>query len=173
MFRAVALCVVIALAAAATATTATVGNATHVAAPPEVVPCSDIIGHAKTGTDSGYRVVLGIVSVPPAHFSGGVTTHSTPWAYWRKAGLVIHASRSPVSVTIPNAWRTRAAITWGQSDTVSALRIAACPTPPKRWNAYAGGFYTRTPSECVPLTFKVGRRTQTVRFGIGRSCAVG
>jgi hypothetical protein len=132
--------------------------------------CDDIILQARTGHDGGYRVVLGIISVPPARLDQVVPTHSAPWAYWRKAGLVVRASQRWVSVAVPKAWRTRAAITWGSSGPVSALRVAPCPSPPKLWNAYAGGFYVRKSHECVPLTFTVGRSLQTVRFGIGGAC---
>ena len=149
---------------------AVVGVAARATPPPPTVPCADIIGQAKSGHDSGYRLVLGIVSVPPAYRAQVVATHSTPWAYWRKAGLVIRATRAPVSISVPQAWRKRAAITWGSSGTVSSLRIAACAAPPRIWNAYAGGFYIRSRSACVPLTFQVGQRSATVRFGIGRKC---
>lgn len=138
--------------------------------PPPTVSCDDIILQARTGYEGGYRVVLGIISVPPARLPQVVATQSTPWAYWRKAGLVVRSSNAPVTVSIPKPWRTRAAITWGSSGNVGALKIAACPSPPNRWNAYAGGFYIRTRRECVPLTFTVGRRSQTVRFGIGGAC---
>jgi hypothetical protein len=59
---------------------------------------------------------------------------------------------------------------------VSSLRIASCPLvregagPRPRWNAYAGGFYLRTRSVCVPLVVRVGGRSRTVRFGVGRPC---
>jgi hypothetical protein len=151
---------------------AVVGVAARGAAspPPPIVPCDDIIGQAESGHDSGYRLVLGFVSVPPARLVQVVATHATPWAYWRKAGLVIRASHTPVSVRVPQTWRKRAAITWGSSGTVSSLRIAACPSPPNVWNAYAGGFYIRSRSACVPLIFQVGQRSKTVRFGIGRTC---
>ena len=137
---------------------------------PPTVPCSDVIGQAKTGRDAGYRVVLGVVSVPPARLTQVVAAGSTRWPYWRKAGLVVRASSLPVRVAVPRAWRKRAAITWGSSGTVGALTIAACPSPPQLWNAYAGGFLLRTRRECVPLTFTVGRRSQTVSFGLGGRC---
>ena len=156
----IALVVVAVIAAHAGATTTA----------PAIVSCDDIIGQTNTGRDAGYRIILGIVSVPPAHLTGVVKTDFTPFAYWRKAGLVIRASHTPVSVSIPKPWRTRAAITWGSSGNVSALKIAPCPTSPKLWNGYAGGFYIRAPHECVPLTFTVGRRSQTVRFGVGSAC---
>jgi hypothetical protein len=134
------------------------------------VPCEDIVGQAKTGRAAGYRVVLGIVSVPPAHLVGVVKTDLTPLAYWRKAGLVIRASHIRVTVSIPKEWRMRAAITWGSSGNVSTLKFVPCPTPTKLWNGYAGGFYIRASHACVPLMFTVGRRSQTVRFGIGSTC---
>ena len=147
-----------------------VGQAFAASSAPTAVPCADIIGQAKTGRDAGYRVVLGVVSVPPARLTQVVDSGSTRWPYWRKAGLVVQANSLPVRVSVPRAWRRRAAITWGDSGTVSALTIAACPSPPDVWNAYAGGFLLRARRECVPLTFMVGRRSQTVRFGLGGRC---
>jgi len=135
------------------------------------VPCSEIIGQARTGTDGGYRVVLGVVSVPPAYAPQAATHQGGPWPYWRKAGLVIRANDAPVTVSVPRFWRKRAAITWGNgTKIVSSLRIAACPRPEGAWNAYAGGFFTRARSACVPLVFTIGRRSTTVRFGLGRRC---
>jgi hypothetical protein len=140
-------------------------------APPPTVTCDTIILPVGSGRAGGYRVVLGVVSVPPAYLPQVVATRSRPWTHWRKAGLVIRADSPPVGVSIPNAWRSRAAITWGGSDTTSALRIASCPpTGAKPWNAYAGGFLLRSRSACVPLIFRVGNRTATVRFGLARPC---
>jgi hypothetical protein len=136
------------------------------------IACDEAIGHAKSGRADGYRVVLDVVSVPPAYLPEVVETGDEPWAYWRKAGLVIRAgSRPAVLVSVPRAWRKRAAITWASSGTVSALRIGRCPPPRTAWYAYAGGFYLRSPSACVPLVFQVGQRTATVRFGLGRRCS--
>jgi hypothetical protein len=89
-----------------------------------VVPCSDIILGARTGHDGGYRVVLGVVSVPPAYRPQVVPTGSQPWPYSSKAGLVIHAGRGLVSVSVPRAWRKQAAITWGIGDAASVDRAA-------------------------------------------------
>jgi hypothetical protein len=36
--------------------------------------------------------------------------------------------------------------------------------------AYAGGFQLRVRAACVPLVFRVGRRSATARFGLGRAC---
>jgi hypothetical protein len=147
-----------------------VGQAVARSTSAPTVPCGEVIGQAKTGRDGGYRVVLGVVSVPPARLTQVVETHTKKWPYWRKAGLVVRASAKPVRVSVPSAWRKRAAITWGSSGTVSVLTIAACPSPPKLWNAYAGGFSFRSRRECVPLVFTVGRESRTVRFGLGGRC---
>ena len=140
-------------------------------APVPTVPCGEIILHVNSGHAGGYRVVLGVVSVPPARLIQIVPTHDRPWAYWRKAGLVVRAGAPPVTVSVPPAWRTRAAITWGNSTgTGSALRIARCPGAAGTWNAYAGGFYLRSRSACVPLRFSVAGRSSVARFGLGRAC---
>jgi hypothetical protein len=119
-----------------------------------------------------YRLVLGAVSVPPAYLAQVVSTGETPWAYWRKTGLVVRAGGQAVSISVPPAWRKRAAITWGNggNGVFDSLRIAGCPGGPARGLAYAGGFYLRSPSACLPLVFRVGRRSETIRFGIGRHC---
>ncbi len=140
--------------------------------PARTVPCDEIIGTAKSGRQGGYRVVLGVVSVPPAYLEQVVPTPGQPWPYWRKAGLVIRGGAGPVNVSVPKAWRNRVAINWGyryHDDGFSALRIAPCPSGP--WNAYSGGFYLRSRSACVPLIFRVGQRSTTVHFGVGRKCA--
>jgi hypothetical protein len=136
-----------------------------------IVSCSSIILGVRSGHAGGYRVVLGVVSVPPAYLRQVARTDTRPWTTWRKAGLAVRANASPVDVSVPKSWRTRAAITWGDSAVVSALRIAPCRAdPPKVWNAYAGGFYLRSRSACVPLTFRVGQRAKTVRFGLAERC---
>jgi hypothetical protein len=50
------------------------------------------------------------------------------------------------------------------------VRLLSCPPQGGEWNAYAGGFYLRTPTGCVPLVFQAGRQVLTVQFGIGRAC---
>lgn len=137
--------------------------------PPPTVTCDKIIG--MVGHAGSYRVVLGAVAVPQGYHRQIIATRKSPWPYWRKAGLMVRAGSQPVSVLVPTAWRNRAAITWGNSGIVSSLRIASCPQSGReRWNAYAGGFRLRARSACVPLIFRVGRRSATVRFGLGRVC---
>jgi hypothetical protein len=142
------------------------------AASPPTVQCGKIILTVGSGRSGDYRVVLGVVSVPPAYLPQVVQSGSRPWTYWRKAGLVIRGGSQPVTVSVPRAWRSRAAITWGNSGIVHTLRIASCPAydPSEPWNAYAGGFLLRSRSACVPLIFSVRDRNTTVRFGLGRRC---
>ena len=60
------------------------------------------------------RVLLGRVAVPQRglvqvdHVGGR-------WPYWTKAGLLVRANSPPEAVSVPPAWRTRAAIEWGDS----------------------------------------------------------
>ena len=138
----------------------------RVAAVP-TVPCGEHIQHTRFPY-GGYRPVLGVVSAPPAYLQQIVPTGSRPWTYWRKAGLVVRTGSGTVTVSVPRAWWGRAAITWGNTGVVRALRIRRCPGT--GGFAYAGGFSLREPSACVPLTFRAGDRSATVRFGLGRHC---
>jgi hypothetical protein len=138
------------------------------------VGCDQIIGTAKTGHDAGYRVVLGLISAPPETLPGTVRVPQfAPFPYWLKAGMVIRASRKPVTVSVPKAWTRRVRIGWGNpASPATVVRFAACPSP-RSWNAYAGGFFLRTRSACVPLAFTAGRSRTTLRFGLGRQCRRG
>ena len=147
------------------------GHAEPPAAPlasPRAVGCGETIQQA--GAPRG-RILFGVLAVPPAHLERAVPTGTRPWGYFRKYGLVVRAGGPAVLVTVPRAWRHRAAIAWGNNiGPVSSLRLLSCPRQLGAWNAYAGGFYLRSSSSCVPLVFKTGRRTATLRFAIGRRC---
>lgn len=136
------------------------------------MPCEEAIANVRSGDRNGYRIVLGVVSVPPAYLPQVVATPTEPWPYWRKAGLAIRAGAEPIDVIVPMAWRDRVGIHWGnRAPAVSWLRLARCPRAGvDHWNAYAGGFFLRSPTACVPLTFRAGGRSATVRFGLGRRC---
>lgn len=141
-------------------------------AAPATVSCESIIlDSAFPHRTGGYRLVLGVVSVPPAYLEQVVPTGHRPWAYFRKNGLIIRGGSPPVDVLVPGPWRNRVRIGWGDGGG-SSLRFASCPPvgQGKPGNAYAGGFHLRTRSACVPLIVRVGQRTQRVRFGIGRRC---
>jgi hypothetical protein len=138
------------------------------------VPCSEAIAVVKFPyTSGGYRLVLAAISAPPAYLQQVVPSGRQTWRYWRKAGLVV-TGRAAVTVAVPKQWQDRVAITWGnRPGIVSSLRIAGCPVPPHgspSGRAYAGGFYLKSRSACVPLTFRVNERSETVRFGLGRRC---
>jgi hypothetical protein len=142
-----------------------------VSAPPPTVPCDDVILNPPRPLSGGNRLVLGVISAPPLYQGQVEPTRSTPWRYGAKAGLIVRAGTASVTVTVPAPWRQRVAITWGNNTgIVSALRIEGCPVPPNVWNAYAGGFYLRSRSACIPLVFRVGRKSATVRFGVGQRC---
>jgi hypothetical protein len=138
-----------------------------------VVGCGDVIGQQVSGASDGGRVVLGLASVPPPRIQRAATTGVSSWKYFSKWGMAIRSGAS-VTVSVPTAWRSRVAITWGSSTPiVSTLRFAVCRSAGGKkqpWNAYPGGFYLDTPTACVPLTFTAGHRSRTVRFGIGKSC---
>jgi len=146
-------------------------------APTLIVRCGEIIHHTAfpylgdRRPRFRYRLVLGVVSAPPTYLQQVIPTHRHPWAYWYKSGLVVRAGSESVTVSVPRAWRSRVAITWGNNTgIVHTLRIAGCGSDPSVGNAYAGGFYLRSSSACVPLIFGVGKRSATVRFGVGRTC---
>lgn len=138
--------------------------------------CRPVSGQGSSGTADGARLVLGVVTVPPAYVPGVVhipsgIAGSGPWHYWSKWGLGIRAGSPTVVVSVPTAWTQRVAITWGNNaPTGSTIRLPTCPQPPGAWNFYAGGFYLRTSAECVPLLIHVGGRSVTMRFGINRHC---
>ena len=142
-------------------------------APQRTVPCLEAIdGTAFPYPSGGYRAVLAAVSVPPAYLAEIEPNGDLKWRWWRKAGLVVRADGRPVTITVPDGWRDKVAFEWGNAGTggaFSSLRIAGCRTAANRGHAYAGGFVVREPS-CVPLTFHVGARSATVRFGLGKRC---
>jgi hypothetical protein len=136
------------------------------------VSCESIVTPGGEFAWRPSRVVLDAVDVPPAYIRQTVPTGERRWRYWSKVGLVVRADSPVVRVSLPVAWRTRAAITWGGAGPASSLRLLTCPPSSSlgKWNPYAGGFLLRSRSACVPLVFRVGARTETVRFGVGRRC---
>jgi hypothetical protein len=149
-------------------------------APPgrqRVVPCSESIHTTRfpyVGSprrDSRYRLVLDVVSVPPRYLKQVVATNERPWSHWRKAGLVVRAG-SELTVSVPHAWRSQVAIVWGNGGhgVFSSVHFVGCGSNPHFGNAFAGGFYLRSRSACLPLLFRTGKRAAMVRFGIGRRC---
>jgi hypothetical protein len=142
------------------------------ATPPRTVPCSESILSVASGRSGGYRVVLGVASVPPPYRRQVVRTgKSLDWPYFGKAGIAVRG-RTVAELIVPPAWRERVAFTWGnRKRPAGRLRVASCGSnPEKPWNAYAGGFYLRARAACFPLMVRVGSRRTTVWFGLGRRC---
>jgi hypothetical protein len=147
-------------------------------APERTVPCTEAIDLTRfpyignRRPEHRYRLVLGVVALP-AFMAPVYKSAERRWPYWRKQGIVVRASGESVTITVPPAWRERAAIAWGNGgngEPFSSLRIAGCRLDKTVGNAYAGGFYLRSRTACLPLTFRVGNRTATIRVGLGRRC---
>jgi hypothetical protein len=146
-------------------------------APGRTVPCREIILATKwphlgnRNPEHRYRTILDAISVPPAYMQQVSTVDNGPWTHFRKQGLVVRAGARPVTVSLAPAWRDRAAIAWGNAGhgPFSSIRVARCSRGSGGY-AYAGGFFLRASSACLPLVFHVGSRSQTVRFGVGRRC---
>jgi hypothetical protein len=115
------------------------------------------------------RVILGVASVSPVYVKQVVATDRRPWRYWQKAPLFTRDGSPPIVVSVAKGWRNRVGITWGDSPIASALRVRSCP-PAAGARGWAGGFYLRSRAACVPLIFRVGSRSATVYFGLGRRC---
>ena len=126
----------------------------------------------------GYRVVLGRVGVGPARYPGKPEPEAQykPFRYFAKEGVWVLTGSPSVTLTVPAAWRKRAAISWEGIEPVianrvySSVRIAPCPAPPSHtWVGFGGGFYVTAPA-CVPLIVTMGGRSEVVHFGIGAVC---
>ena len=93
------------------------------------------------------------------------------WRYYRNAGIAIRAGTSAVRVSVPEGWRHRVAVSWGDSPASSSLNFAPCERSGSgAWNAYSGGFHLHARGDCVPLLVTVGGMSTTVRVGVGRAC---
>jgi hypothetical protein len=160
------------LVAACTASTGTSATGSHPATqPPVAVPAGGCQLPVGSEPSPGGKIVLGVISLGPDFLQPAVPVHQRWWRYWQKHGLWIRAGHQVVTVAVPRAWRNRAAITWGVNVGIArTLRLPGCPAGPGTWNAYAGGFYLRSSSACVPLVLAVGRRSAVVRVGVGRRC---
>ena len=136
------------------------------------VRCDSIITPVGPFTWRPELVVLDVAAVPPAFIPQTVPSGDEQWPYWSKAALIIRAHSQVLMVSVPRRWRNRVTIGWGNVDTASTLRFASCPPSSSlgRWNPYSGGFQLRSRAACVPLTFRVGDRSTTVRFGVGKRC---
>ena len=146
-------------------------RAPHSAEP--TVSCDRIVLRARTGAEDGFRVLLGVVSVPGfRHLAAdSAPTADRRWRYYRNGGIAIRAGTSAVRISVPEGWRHRVAVSWGDSPASSSLSFAPCGASPARlWNSYSGGFHLHSRGDCVPLLVTVGGMSTTVRVGVGRAC---
>jgi hypothetical protein len=166
------------LVVACTASSCTASTGSHPAAQPAVASSADGC-RLPVGNEPAPdgKIVLGVISLGRDFLQPTVSVHQGWWRYWQKHGLAILDGHQTVTITVPQAWQNRAAITWGvNAGIVSTLRLPGtllspgCPAGPLKWNGYAGGFYLRSSSACVPLLFAVGRRSAVVHVGVGRRC---
>jgi hypothetical protein len=121
--------------------------------------------------------VLGVISLGPDFLQPTVRVHEGRWLYWQKHRLWLRAGHQRVTITVPKAWRNRAAITWGANVGIaSTIRFPGCPAGPGtlagpgRGAVYPGGFYLRSNYACVPLVLAVERRSAVIRVSVGRRC---
>jgi hypothetical protein len=169
------------LAAVLAVTACSGSRAVHASSPVHAEsPAARLTAQPQVGCDQIIRetnapdrtIVLGMIAVPPAYLPGANPTGSEPWRYYWKYSLAIRANSPAVIVTIPQASRYAAAISWGNGlGPLTSLRLLSCPRQLGSWNVYAGGFYLRSAAGCVPVVFAVGRRAVTLRFGLGRRCS--
>ena len=137
------------------------------------VPCSytadGVIG-VQTTPPAGFRAVLKNIRVMTTSLEQAAPMPPGKWPYFSKTAMLIWAGTGPVSVSVPASWRGRAAISWGSFGQVETLTLGACASPGGVWDAFAGGLYLRTTKACVPVQFRLGGRTVTVTYGVGREC---
>ncbi|MBM3676756.1 MAG: hypothetical protein FJW96_02580 [Actinobacteria bacterium] len=134
-----------------------------------IVPCDETIGVSDfPGPDT--TVVAGAVALPREPLLSVNRSNEPGWPYVRKLGLVV-AGRARVEVSVPPGERAKVAITWGsRPDAYASIVIEGCRSLRGVGRVDAGGVRLRRSSACVPVRFRVGRLSATVRLGIGRAC---
>ena len=138
-----------------------------------LVSCDRIVLRDRVGNEDGYRILLDAVSVPGARSLAGETVQERAggWRHFRSAGLAIHAGTSLVSVSVPQGWRNRVALSWGGSRPSSTIRFATCSGSARgAWSFYSGRIHLSRRADCVPLQVTVGGTSTTLRVGVGRVC---
>lgn len=136
------------------------------------VPCADTIGNLSNPGGTDRRLALGVLSVPSAATTLGSTTVPGSWRYWSKAVVAVRKGNARVTISVPEAWRSKLAVVWGNRAVIlPKIRFSICndATTPS-WSAYAGGLYLRQHVACVPLVVGDGKRTTTVRVAIDGTC---
>ena len=163
----------------AMALAAAVSSAAPPKARPGFVGCEDAIGQTVERTDTGGRLVLGRVILPPeARVIQVSASFRSGWKVSSKHGVVVSAGE-PVTLEVPAGARRNYALTYARG--ASALRtrrwgqtsVEIEPCPPGildlHWTAFAGGFDLHRPA-CVPLLVHANGQTERVRISDGKRC---
>jgi hypothetical protein len=128
------------------------------------VLCSDAITN-----DAGPwapRPILGRVVLPTNRTLQAVSVRHDAFRWWAKWGLEVKQGSAPVIISIPPAWRSRAAVGWNNRGGAEASieRVQACAG--HQWLSYPGGYHA-TAKGCIPLDVAVGSRQQRVYVSVG------
>jgi hypothetical protein len=133
------------------------------------VLCSDAID-GGTGP-SPFPLILGRIGLQTSTTLRPVLLQGEPFRLWSKSALIVTRGGPPVVISVPRAWRSRAAITWsnrGLGET-SVEHVQACPGG--GWLAYPGGFFAQAKG-CFPIDVTVGasHRRVWIRMGSRAGC---
>jgi hypothetical protein len=135
------------------------------------VGCGNIIGSTRSVGVAQAQVAFGSFAGPPRRLQRPAQAADESWPYFAKSGVEVRAGSGPVTVSVSRNFQDQAAISWGNGlAVVETVRFRRCRAAPDRWNAYAGGLFTRPRSACVPLVIRIGSRSKTVHAGVGQSC---
>ena len=148
------------------------------AAPPKITSIScdsaDIYDNPVQPHGSD-QLLFGYVALPSRDLDAGQPARdvSGRHRYAANAYLLVHTGAKAVTLSVPQAWRRRFGINFGDSGNrgLSALRVPPCGYALSNgvWNEWGGGFAFNVRA-CVPLVVRVGARSATVQFGLGRRC---
>jgi hypothetical protein len=163
------VCAAILVVAALAATGAPSAGAST--APVLRVGCNNIIGSYASASRLGERELFGRVVVPPRRLQRAASLHEMGWPFFAKQGVTISTQSRGATITVARGSQREAAISWGNGLRVArSVVFRRCAGSEHRWNAYAGGLFTRTRTACVGLVVRVGSRSRTIHVGVGRRC---
>jgi hypothetical protein len=142
------------------------------------LPCQDIGAEATPPSD--FSIVFDRVALPTGRaLQANRSGESDPARrLFAKSGLFIRRGAS-FDLIVPDEWRGRLTLGWG-GKVGTHLRVPECrPTgtvdqpsyhDSEVWLVYAGGYWVPEPA-CVSVVVRAGQAEQTVRIGVGASCA--
>ena len=100
------------------------------------------VGCEETTTSRvrGDRILLGAVVLPKAAALARPASpaRSAALPYVRSALIAIRAGEQDVSVSIPEGWRHRVALSWGRGGNASSVQFARCGGSATGWSVFAG-----------------------------------